>query len=76
MLGNPFSNNLIVRLSRVPTGPVDIKLFDMSGRMVLHTEASGASLFNINTISVASAGIYKLRVFADNQAFNSTVFKQ
>ena len=76
VLGNPFSNNLIVRLSRVPTGPVDIRLFDMSGRLLLkYTEASGATLFNLNTTSVASAGIYKLRVFADNQEFNFTVLK-
>ncbi|HLZ86301.1 MAG TPA: T9SS type A sorting domain-containing protein, partial [Puia sp.] len=65
VLPNPFTTGLELVFSHVPTGPVQIRLLDITGRELLRqagTQSSGARLHLDFSGSSLTAGVYLLEV--------------
>ncbi len=79
---NPFSNSVTITASDIPGHPVDIQIFDLSGRMLAELEAvstEGEAVFNWNGESSSglevSTGIYTARLCSGNTIITATLLK-
>ena len=76
VLGNPFSNSINIRLSRVSTSKIDFSIYDMRGRLVKEYIASPGTLnISINANSIISKGVYRLRVYIDDYVYYQNLLK-
>ena len=77
VLGNPFKDNLLIRFIKAPSGRVDLRLFDMSGRIASRQQMNtpGQQVL-FNTPQSLGRGIYKLEIFVDGNRFISNVLHQ
>jgi hypothetical protein len=75
---NPFSNYIIVRVSRPATNTVVmLELFDAKGALVKRLRGpSGVSSFTINTDDILSSGIYVLKVTYPGTKLVTTILKK
>ena len=77
VLNNPFSNQLTVRLATLPSQSLKFGFYDMNGKLVKSYQApGGAVIYTINTSTIVSKGIYRLRVYIGDEVFYSTLIKQ
>ena len=76
ILNNPFTNNINIRFALPPKGKVILRLFDISGKLVVTREFKGvANEIQLNTI-LQGKGIYLLEANVDGIFFNSKVVKE
>ncbi len=77
VLGNPFRDNVMIRFIKAPSGRVDLRLFDMSGRMVARQQMNAPGQQVLLSIPQSlGAGMYKLEVFVDGNRFISNILHQ
>jgi len=77
VLGNPFKNNtLVVRFVRSPDEKGELRLHDMSGRLVARrTIGPGEQLVSFN-IPAAAAGPYILKAVMNGKTYTAKVLKE
>jgi hypothetical protein len=79
VLRNPFSNTIDIQFGRAPNGPVQAKLMDMSGRVMLNWSSSNVSLTRIRIDAgekLLSQAIYLLQVNVDGKVYVERVKKE
>jgi Pregnancy-associated plasma protein-A/Secretion system C-terminal sorting domain len=79
VLNNPFVNTLDIQLDKIPTGPVFIRLSDVTGRELYRTTTnpSESERIEINLSGCnLSQGIYLLEVTYNNQRHVARILKQ
>jgi hypothetical protein len=79
VLSNPFMDNISIRFIKIPSGAVQMRLIDMSGRLVAKAEHSQVTqqqlTLDLSRLTV-SKGTYILQVTADGTVFTSKLVKQ
>jgi hypothetical protein len=77
VLGNPFKNNtLVVRFVKSPDEKGELRLHDMSGRlMARRTIGPGEQLITFN-IPAAAAGTYNLQAVINGKTYTAKVLKE
>ena len=77
VLTNPFSSQLNLRFANVPANNVKFEIFDMTGRLIKSQNGIGGSTnYTINTSSIVSKGVYRLRAYIDGFVYYATLLKQ
>jgi hypothetical protein len=78
LLNNPFNNSLKVRFAKVPQTPVEIRLFDMQGKLVYSNRTAPAetAVFNLGNSGALLSGTYLLDIRVDGQRFQAKTVKQ
>lgn len=78
VLNNPFNDNIRVRFAKVPQSTMEMRLFDMQGRMVYSNRVnpSETAVFKVGNSGALFAGTYLLDVQIDGQRFQAKVLKQ
>lgn len=77
VLGNPFKDNIMIRFIKAPSGRVDLRLFDMSGKLMAQQQMNTpAQQVLFSTPSNLGTGIYKLEIFVDGKRFVSNILHQ
>jgi len=78
VLGNPFRDNITVQLTKQPKGKVDLRLYDISGRLIVSQEfSSGLQLLQMPIPpEKVRKGSYLLKVTVDGTTYTSKVLKQ
>lgn len=71
---NPFIENIILSFSEAITGPVEVYLFDMSGREIYADDFSGNNRITVHLKNLPQAN-YILKVRANNKQFIKKVIK-
>jgi hypothetical protein len=78
VMGNPFKNNILVRFVRSPESKGELRLTDMSGKLITR-QAFGPGdqiiQFNISAGKL-SGGVYLLQAFIGNEKFIARVLKE
>lgn len=79
VLGNPFNDKIAIRFVSVPKGKVELRLTDMSGKLVAGAEYQQLTQSQVE-FSLAgsrlSKGVYLLQAFTDGAVYTSKVVKQ
>lgn len=77
VLGNPVKNEICLRFSKMPQSNIKIRLVDMEGKILLTSESTQLSQFQINlNCSKLVSGTYVLQVQSDGHIFNRQIVKQ
>ncbi|MGB8190364.1 MAG: T9SS type A sorting domain-containing protein [Chitinophagaceae bacterium] len=78
VLGNPFSNNISVRFTRLPGSKLLFSLYDASGKLIKRTSQDGGRtvFYTISGQNAVSRGIYMLDVFVDGKHYTARVMKK
>jgi hypothetical protein len=64
-----------VRFTKLPSGAVDIRLYDMQGRLVSNSRQVPSPVYTI-PVPGAAQGVYQLDVLADGKHYKTRVIKQ
>ena len=77
VMTNPFRDEIAVRFTKVPAGPVSLNLYDMQGRLV-KAYKSGASQNAVMRLSGGklSGGVYTLEAFVDGKRYTEKLARQ
>lgn len=78
VLGNPFRDDILLRFVKAPRGKVELRLLDMSGRVVARQAMSRPNqqlIFSLPKANV-STGMYQLQVMVDGRLYSQQVMKQ
>ena len=70
------SANATVRLSSATTGKIDIRVIDMSGKVVLQQQSrvsEGTNSISINNTNRLQSGIYTVQVLQNDEAMNTKI---
>ena len=75
---NPFISKINMVFSKPPAGQMDIRLYDMNGRMLYATskKAGTSRIADVRFSAVLRKGSYILNVRVDGQLFNKMIIKQ
>lgn len=78
VLNNPFRDQISIRFVKAPQTKVDIRLLDLSGRLVARQQAApGEQQVLLNTGSAkASRAVYQLVVIVDGKQYSQQVIAQ
>lgn len=78
VLGNPFKNNILVRFVKETAGNGELRLTDMSGRLMARQSfGAGQQLINFYLPSARlSSGVYLLEAVIGNEKYVSRVLKE
>ena len=78
LLNNPFSTSLKVRFAKVPQTPIEMRLYDMQGKLVYSNRVAPAetAVFNIGNSGTLVSGAYLLDIRTDGERFQAKTLKQ
>ncbi len=76
VLNNPFSNEIDIRLAKMPLDKMIVEIFDQKGSKVYSNTFSASLNVNISGISNLAAGAYFITTTLDGIAFTNKVVKK
>jgi len=77
VMSNPFRDQLSVRFTKLPKGPVNLNLYDMQGRMMKSYKNSVAQTVVMNLAGEKlSSGVYIIDALVDGKHYREKVVKQ
>ena len=77
VMTNPFNEQINVRFTRLPAGPVMLNLYDMKGRLIQSNRNAAAQTISMNLqTNKLSGGVYILDVFVDGKRYKEKLVKQ
>ena len=78
LLNNPFTSSLKVRFAKLPQTPVEMRLYDMQGKLVYSNRVAPAetAIFNIGNSGALLTGAYLLDILVDGERFQVKTLKQ
>ena len=77
VMTNPFREQISVRFTKIPTGPVNLNLYDMQGRLV-HSYKNAADQTIVMNLpgGKLSSGVYTLDALVDGKHYREKLVKQ
>lgn len=77
VLGNPF-NDIRVRFTRIPAGPVVFTLYDAAGKMISRTTRNGGQTvyYTLSAQNAVSKGIYVLDALVEGKHYTARIMKK
>ncbi len=77
ILNNPFNTEINLMLARQPKGKVVLRLFDITGKLLISKEFQNAGNYiRLNTPSIPAKAIYLLEAHIDGVLFNNKIVKE
>ena len=77
VMNNPFREQIGVRFTKLPTGPVILKLYDMKGRLIKSYTNGVAQTAVMNLAGEKlSSGVYIIDAFVDGKHYREKLVKQ
>ncbi len=78
IMGNPFNNEILIRLVKPVTGKAELKLIDMNGKEVTRVAIARGQqqvLINVREKNLSN-GVYTLQAGIDGEVFSTRLIKQ
>ena len=77
VMSNPFREQISVRFTKLPTGPVTLKLYDMQGKLIKSFKNGAAQTVVMNLAGEKlSGGVYILDAYVDGKNYREQLVKQ